>query len=208
MKFLGIMATLKEKFISWKEKRSFWQKTTDVLFWLLLVLLIIPGPRKVIATNVNRLFLHLKGPGLLSEEKQEEVSGADFRWMLARGDGEPCFLGDLRGQVIFMNFWATWCPPCVAELPEIEKAYQKHKDRVAFLLVTNEKPEVVNTFMQKHGYDFPVFYPGTSTPEVFNVTSIPTTFIISREGKIVARKRGASNWDSRTTERLFDELLR
>lgn len=208
MKFLGIMATMKEKFESWKEKRSFWQKTTDVLFWLLLVLLIIPGPRKVIATNVNRLFLHLRGPGLFSEEKQQEVSDQDFRWMLGRGDGEPYFLGDLRGQVIFMNFWATYCPPCVAELPEIEKAYQKHRNQVAFLLVTNEKPEVVDAFMQKHGYDFPVFYPETRTPEVFNVTSIPTTFIISREGKIVARKTGASNWDSRTTDRLFEELVR
>ena len=54
------MATLKEKFNNWKEKRSRWQKVMDVLFWLLLVLLIVPGPRKVIATNVNRVFLLVK----------------------------------------------------------------------------------------------------------------------------------------------------
>jgi len=202
------MATLKEKFNNWKEKRSPWQKVVDVLFWMLLVLLIVPGPRKVIATNVNRVFLHLKGPGVLSEEKQVEVTDLDYHWVLGTSKSEPYFLSDLSGQVVFLNFWATWCPPCVAELPEIEKAYQKHKNQVAFLLVTNEKPEVVEAFMEKHGYDLPVLYPGTPVPEVFNVKGLPTTFIISREGNIVARKTGASNWDSRATDRLFENLLR
>jgi thiol-disulfide isomerase/thioredoxin len=202
------MATLKDKFLSWKEKRSLWQKVLDVLFWLLLILLIVPGPRKVIATHVNRVFLHLKGPGLLSEDKQVEVTDLDYHWVLGNAESEPYFLRDLRGQVIFLNFWATWCPPCVAELPEIEKAYQKHKNQVAFLLVTNENPDVVNAFMQKHGYELPVLYPGTPAPEIFNVKSLPTTFIISREGKIVARKTGASNWDSRAVDRLFEQLLR
>jgi len=180
----------------------------DVLFWLLLVLLIVPGPRKVIATNVNRVFLLVKGPGVLSEEKQVEVTDLDYHWVLGTSRSEPYFLSDMRGQVVFLNFWATWCPPCVAELPEIEKAYQKHKNQVTFLLVTNEKPEVVEAFLEKHGYDLPVFYPGTPAPEVFNVKALPTTFIISREGNIVARKTGASNWDSRATDRLFENLLR
>lgn len=202
------MATLKEKFIKWKETRSFWQKTLDVMFWLLLVLLIIPGPRKVIATNVNRVALHLKGPGKLSEEKQVEVTDMDYHWVLGTADNEPVFLSDLRDQVIFLNFWATWCPPCVAELPEIEKAYQKHKNQVAFILVTNEKPEVVEAFMEKHGYDLPVLYPGTQVPKVFQVSSLPTTFIISRDEKIVAIKKGAGNWGSRATDKLLEELIR
>ncbi len=202
------MATLKERFNNWKEKRSPWQKTTDVLFWLLLVFLIIPGPRKVIATQVNRVFLHLKGPGKLGEEKQIKVTDRDYLWQLGTDIGEPYSFSDLRGEVVFLNFWATWCPPCVAELPEIEKAFQKHKDRVAFLLVTNEEPEVVRAFMQKHGYDLPVFFSRSPVPDVFDVSALPTTFIISGEGTIVARKTGASNWDSPATDRLLEELLR
>jgi thiol-disulfide isomerase/thioredoxin len=142
-----------------------------------------------------------------SEDKQVEVTDLGYQWVLGTSNSEPCFLGDLRGQVIFLNFWATWCPPCVAELPEIEKAYKKYGNQVAFLLVTNEKPGTVEAFMEKHGYDLPVFYPGTKIPEVFESGSIPTTFIISREGKIVTRKTGAANWDSRATDRLFDALL-
>ncbi len=202
------MATLKNKLRNWKETRSTWQKTVDVLFWLLLVLLILPGPRKVIATAVNKVALHVKNPGIKSEEKQVQLNDLDYGWVLADGNGTPYHMSDLRGAVIFLNFWATWCPPCVAELPEIQKAYEKHGNEVVFLLVANQEPSVVEAFMEKHGYDIPVFYPGTSTPQVFESSSIPTTFIISREGKIVTKKRGAANWDSRATTRIFNELVR
>jgi thiol-disulfide isomerase/thioredoxin len=202
------MATLKEKFGKWKETRSTWQKTGDVLFWLLLVLLVLPGPRKVIVTNVNRVMLQVKNPGIKSEDKQVVLSERDYSWLLTDANGLPQTLSDHNGSVIFLNFWATWCPPCVAELPEIQKAYEKHGDKVVFLLVANQEPSVVKAFMEKHGYNLPVLYPGTVPPEVFNSRSIPTTYIISRDGRIVTKKTGAVNWDSRATDRIFEQLLR
>lgn len=202
------MTTLKQRLSKWKETRSTLQKTGDVMFWLLLVLLIIPGPRKAIATTVNRVVLNVKNPTIRSDDKQVTLTDLDYGWVLADGDATPQYFSDLRGAVIFLNFWATWCPPCVAELPEIQKAYEKHGNEVVFLLVTNQKPSVVEEFMKKHGYDLPVYYQGTPTPGVFEAGSIPTTFIISREGKIVTKKSGAANWDSRATDRIFDELVR
>lgn len=184
------------------------QKTGDILFWVLLVLLIIPGPRKVIVTNVNRVILHVKNPRILSEDKQIELGDFDYNWVVATGDGEPIYISDIRGAVIFLNFWATWCSPCVAELPEIQKAYEKYGHEVAFILIANQEPAVVEEFMEKHRYNFPVFYPGPSIPEVFQASSIPTTFIISSDGKIVTKKTGAVNWDSKATDRMFEELLR
>jgi hypothetical protein len=62
--------------------------------------------------------------------------------------------------------------------------------------------------MEKHGYDLPVYYPGTPAPDVFQSNAIPTTFIISKEGRIVLKKTGAVNWDSRAMHRIFDQLLR
>jgi len=202
------MATLKEKLRKWKETRSFWQKTGDVLFWVLLVLLILPGPRKVIVTNVNRVMLQVKNPGIKSEDKQVILTDQDYSWVLANAQATPYYLSDHRGAVIFLNFWATWCPPCVAELPEIQRAYEKHGNEVEFILVANQEPAVVEAFMEKYGYNLPVLYPGTATPEVFASPSIPTTFIISRDGKIVTRKTGAVNWDSNATDRIFKQLLR
>jgi thiol-disulfide isomerase/thioredoxin len=194
--------------IKWKENRSPWQKVTDILFWLLLVLLIIPGPRKVIATGVNKVFLQVKTPGVITEENQEIISDLDFGWVLAWDQNVPFYFSNARDEVIFLNFWATWCSPCVAELPEIQKLYNKYGDKVVFMLVTNESPEVVKAFMEKHDYLMPVFYMGTQPPEVLAHSSLPTTFVISRDGRIVTRKKGAAKWNSKATEKIFEELLK
>jgi len=202
------MATLKEKFQRWRETRSLFQKSLDILFWLILVLLILPGPRKVIATTVNKVVLHVKNPRVKPDDKQIQLLDHDYSWVLATEPNKPYYLSDLRGEVIFLNIWATWCPPCVAELPEIQRAYEKYGDEVSFLLVTNQTPDVVESFMKKHGYDLPVYYQGTPPPSVFQTSSYPTTFIISRDGKIVTKKTGAVNWDSRATDRIFEQLLK
>jgi thiol-disulfide isomerase/thioredoxin len=202
------MVKLKERWVKWKETRSLWQKAGDIIFWILLILLILPGPRKVITTAVNRVVLHLKTPGMIAEDKQMELNSRDYQWVLHDARGEPLEVQTLRDRVIFLNFWATWCPPCIAELAEIQGAYEKHGGSVAFLLVTDQDPGVVEAFMEKHGYDLPVAYSSTPAPPIFEHGSIPTTYIISREGKIVVRKRGAVNWNSRGTDRIFEQLLR
>lgn len=202
------MASIKERFTKWKEKRSIWQKIGDILVWLLIILLLIPGPRKTILTTLNRGLLNAKTPRMITEEKQERLSDLDYNWLLAWDQDEPFYFSNVRDQVIFLNFWATWCPPCVAEMPEIQRLYEKYGDKVAFLLVTNEKPEVVKAFMEKHKYVLPVFYMGTNPPEVLQHRGLPTTFIISREGHVVTQKTGAANWDSRATEKIFMELLK
>ena len=179
-----------------------------MFFWLLLVLLIIPGPRRVISTAVNRVVLNVKYPAVKKPENQIQLGEKDFNWMLEDLQGELVSLDIYRGSVIFLNFWATWCPPCVAELPEIQHAYEKHGNDVIFILVTNQQPEVVKAFLEKHEYDLPVYYAKSKSPVAFEASSIPTTYIISKEGKIVTKKTGAVNWDSRATTRIFSDLLR
>jgi len=202
------MATLKERFLKWKETRSTLQKAGDIFFWLLLILLLIPGPRKAISTAVNRVVMQVKTPGMLPAEKQVRLTDADYSWELTDQRGNPVEVMSLKGKVIFLNFWATWCPPCVAELPEIQKLYEKHGESVTFLLVTDQEPDVVEAFLEKHGYDLPVSYATSAIPPAFHRRSIPTTYVISRDRRIVVRKTGAMNWDSRGTDRLLAELLR
>jgi thiol-disulfide isomerase/thioredoxin len=202
------MASLKERFNKWKETRSKWQKAGDLFFWLLLILLIIPGPRKVISTSVNKVILNVKNPRTEKEEDQQRLHDMDYNWTLAWSADEPFYFSELREEVIFLNFWATWCPPCVAELPEIQRAYEKYGDQIAFVLVSNQEPSVVEAFMDKHGYKLPVFYLGPKTPEIFSHRALPTTFIISRDGTIVLKKTGAANWDSKATYKIFEDLLK
>jgi thiol-disulfide isomerase/thioredoxin len=202
------MTSLKARFNKWKEGRSIWQKVSDILFWTLIILFLIPGPRKAILTTFNRTALHVKTPRMIAEEKQERLSDLDYNWLLAWGQDEPYYFSNVREQVIFLNFWATWCPPCVAEMPEIEKLYEAYGDKVAFVLVTNEKPDVVQAFLDKHQYVLPVFYMGANPPEILNHRGLPTTFIISKDGHVVTKKTGAANWDSRATKKIFEELLK
>jgi thiol-disulfide isomerase/thioredoxin len=202
------MVSLKERISNWRNNRSPWQKSADILFWVLLILLIIPGTRKIISTGVNKAVLLVKSPGMVAEEKQETLTELDYNWILGTADGDPIFLSENRDRVLFLNFWATWCPPCVAELPEIQRAYDKYGHEVIFFLVANQQPEVVEPFLEERGYDLPVYYIGTPVPEIFRSDRIPTTYIISREGKIVSEKTGAVNWDSKATYKLFEELLR
>ena len=203
------MATLKERYSKWKETRSKWQKAGDVFFWLLLILLIIPGPRKVISTSVNKVMLNVKNPGIEKEENQQQLNDLDYNWTLAWAENEPFYFTNFRDEVIFINFWATWCAPCVAEMSEIQELYKKFGSKVAFMLVTSEKPEVVNAFMEKNQYQMPVFYlAGIQPPQALSFSAFPTTFIISRDGQVVSKKTGAANWDSKATETIFEELLK
>ncbi len=202
------MATVKERITKWKESRSTTQKIGDIFFWVFLILLIIPGPRRVISTTINRLALNVKSPEMIQEEKQISLEEADYNWVLRSSDGETVPFSQFMERPVFLNFWATWCPPCVAELPEIQKAWEKHGESVDFLLVTNQEPAVVNAFMQKHGYTIPVHYSASAAPGVFEHSSIPTTYILSPDGKIVVMKKGAVNWDSKGTDRVFNYLLR
>ena len=201
------MATLKERFQKWKETRSRWQKAGDIFFWLLLILLIIPGPRKVISTTVNRISLNVRNPSITKLENQPQLSDEDYKWNIRDENGKHISFESLREEVIFLNFWATWCPPCIAELPEIESLYNKFGEKVVFLLITNEDPDIVNAFLQKHSYDLPVYYSAAAPPSIFSGRAIPSTYIISGDGRIVTKKTGAANWDSRITAKIFKELL-
>ena len=202
------MPTLKARITKWKDNRSNWQKAGDILFWVLIILFLIPGPRKAIVTNLNRVVLNIKVPRVINEEKQEVLSDMDYNWVLAWGENEPYYFSDLRNTVVILNFWATWCSPCVAEMPELQALHKKYGDRVAFVLVTNEKPEVVEAFMEKNEYVMPVFYLASEAPATLSFNAFPTTFIISKDGRVVSKKTGAANWNSKATEKILEELLK
>jgi thiol-disulfide isomerase/thioredoxin len=203
------MASIKDRFIKWKENRSTWQKVGDILFWVLIILFLIPGPRKAILTTLNRVVLNVKVPRTMAAEKQQMLTDLDYNWLLAWDQNEPYYFSNTRDEVVFLSFWATWCPPCVAELPEIQSLYDRWGDKVVFMLVTNESPEVVKPFMEKNDYLMPVFYlAGSPPPDPLAFKAFPTTFIISSDGHVVSRKTGAANWDSRATDRIFEELLK
>ncbi len=111
-------------------------------------------------------------------------------------EGNKLNLNGLKGEAVFLNLWATWCRPCLMEMPSIEKAYQKFKDNgYVFLLASNEAPEKIRAFAQEQDYTFP-FAHLKSDIQALGVQSIPTTFIYNESGEVVARITGTRAWDS------------
>ena len=125
-------------------------------------------------------------------------------------DGENVTLSSFRGKVVFLNFWASWCPPCREEMPSMETLYQRYKDLGLEMLAVNlrESPDEVRRFVQSNGYTFPVLLDRTGrVGSNFGVSGIPTTFIIDREGKIIGRLVGSIYWDTPQIFAAFEALL-
>lgn len=134
---------------------------------------------------------------------------ADYDWTVRTLEGEAVSLERYRGRPLFLNLWATWCAPCVAELASIEAlASRPEVAGVAFLLVSPEEPEVVDRFRRRLGLSLPVLIEGTRMPRAWGLRALPTTWIVDAEGRVALRHRGAADWDRPEVAALLEALAR
>jgi thiol-disulfide isomerase/thioredoxin len=176
----------------------------DIVFIILITLILIPITRKEVSVFLIRTTAF--PPSMLDSDKQFTIDEATLQWQLLDYNGNTYKFEDLLNKPIFVNFWATWCPPCNAELPTIADLYNDVKDQVNFILVSYEKPDVVRAFAKKHGYsDLPFFYAQLPPPD-FESQTIPTTFIVTKNKKVVLKKTGAARWNSGKTLELLKQL--
>lgn len=113
--------------------------------------------------------------------------------------GKTVTLSALKGKVVFINFWATWCPPCKAEMPTINELRKKFKgnDDIVFLMVdVDGKIEKSKAFMAENNYDLPVYAPKSSIPSEFLGNAIPTTVILDKNGKMAGRVEGGMDYSA------------
>ena len=125
-------------------------------------------------------------------------------------DGRKVSLGSLKGKVVFLNFWATWCPPCRAEMPSMETLYQRYKDRGLEILAVDLKEEkkTVSEFVDQNKLTFTILLDSTAeVGGIYGTEAIPTTYIVDRLGNIVARAVGGLGWDTPAMFAIFDKLL-
>jgi peroxiredoxin len=134
-------------------------------------------------------------------DDDEHRQHADFT--LTDLEGRPWKLADLKGKVVLLNFWATWCPPCNRELPDLQALYEKYKDQgFVVLAVSDEEAGKVKPFIAKRKLTYPVLLdPGRKVNDLFEIEGIPKSFVYDRDGKIVAEAI-----DMRTRQQ-FDRML-
>jgi len=177
---------------------------SNLIFLVVIALLIIPQTRQPIQVILHK-GLSLFGPSVIDSE--DRIVLDSYNWQLEDIEGNKFNYASTQGKVVLINFWATWCPPCIAEMPSLEKLYNDYKDKIVFLFVSNEDEEKISKFVIKNEYSFNVYRPKSEYPKHFNVRSIPRTFLIDKKGNIVIDKTGASNWNSKKVRAIIDQLL-
>lgn len=141
------------------------------------------------------------------ENEENRVVLKNYNWNLKGINTTDFNFENAKGKVVILNFWATWCPPCRAEMPSFQKLYNDYNDKVVFVFLTNEKEAIVHKFMDKYDYDLASFNQYSVAPSEFNVSSIPATYVIDKKGAIVIDKVGPADWDSESFRELLDNLL-
>lgn len=129
------------------------------------------------------------------------LSEATYSLPLRTMEGERVQLSDYKNKVLFINVWASWCPPCVAEMPTIESLYNfvSHHDDIQFLMISqDEEPQKAIDFMERKEFSMPYHFPLRGLPTVFRSSYIPSTYVISKEGKVIFKHEGIADYSSRS----------
>jgi len=120
-------------------------------------------------------------------------------------------LTEARGKVVMVNFWATWCPPCLEEMPAMERLYRQHRD-AGFTLIAvsvDADPKKVAPFVGEHGLTFPIgLDPRMDMANAYGVRALPSSFIVGRDGNLTALAIGPRHWDNDAAHSLVEGLVR
>jgi thiol-disulfide isomerase/thioredoxin len=182
------------------KQKSFYVK--NGLWVLLVVLLIIPQSRRALQVSFNKVVSYLNQVQI--RDQGPSINLSDL--VLEDTYGNVISQDKVKDKVRFVNFWATWCPPCIAEMTSINDLYLEYNTEVEFLLISNETFEKQLQFKEENRYDFEMYRP-VSLPVELSGRSIPRTYIIDREGKVLVAKTGAVNWSSQKIRKLLNRLI-
>lgn len=171
----------------------------------------------LILVALTFLVLRIQKPGLENPQPetnqfkpQEGYLAPPFKLRNLKGNLEG--LDDHSGKVIVVNFWATWCVPCVKEMPSFEKLYRRFRSQgLTLLAISLDKgdPSKVQEFVDKHKLSFPVLLDSDGVAEkLYPSFTIPFTYVIDKQGRVVARVDGAKNWESSETFEAVEHLLK
>lgn len=170
-----------------------------VFIGFFLVLIFVPSAKALMIRGLMEIGLFSPGVGkhdvTAVETEAVDLSGIKFK----DASGNIVDLGALKGKVIFINFWATWCPPCLAEMPSVNKLYEQFKDDkdIVFIMVDADSDlGKSQKYMDKKGYKLPVYQVASNIPEVIFKGSLPTTVVFDKQGRLSYNEAGAANYAS------------
>lgn len=179
------------------------------VFVVIILLLLWPTSRAYFQQGLMKIGLFK--PTLEEPEKIDSQISVQNNISFKNDKGEIVNMNDLKGKVVFINFWATWCPPCIAEMPSIATLYERLKgnSEVVFLIVEIEgESEKANKFMAGKQLNLPVYYPNSQIPKEWLGGSIPTTLIINKHGEIAIKHEGLADYSRQEVSDFIIELTK
>lgn len=179
------------------------------IFLGVIGILFITGWHKNVAAGLQQLLLKT-GTMQASAKKKADQTSAPYNFRLKTLDGQNVNFEQFKGKTVFMNVWATWCPPCIAEMPDIHELYQEvNSDKIKFVMISlDDDPQKAAKFIKRKGYTFPVYTVLGNLPQAYASQSIPTTFVISPEGKIVVKHKGMAAYNTSKFKKLLYDINR
>jgi peroxiredoxin len=141
-------------------------------------------------------------------DKLEKNQAPDFS--LKDLSGRPVTLSSLRGKVVLLNFWATWCPPCISEMPVFNKLYREMRGRgLEVVAISADRSEsYLRDYISKHSLDYKVLYDESRTvTKQYKVFSMPTTFLIDKQGVIMEKFYGEYDWTDQEIKKKIEKLF-
>ena len=191
------------------------KKSTIVIILLASVLLISSGIIAIVALDGYPLAKIDSGSNNLDRLMADigvsphPFSNDPLEAKLLSTAGRSVGLDDFRGKIVFLNFWTTWCPTCITEMPSMEKLHQKLLGKNFAMVTVNiqESASQVKNFFEKYKLTFTALLDTTGEVSTdFGIRAIPTTFILDKSGQIIGRIAGPREWDSRTSVAMFENL--
>ncbi len=165
--------------------------TNGILLSLLAVILFVPDAKSVLIRGLMSVgFFKPATSTMMGKAIKSDIK-------FQNGNGELIHLSDLRGKVIFLNFWATWCPPCRAEMPSINTLYNQLSSNKNIVFITVDADGQYNKakkFLDKKKYSLPLYTIASDIPSDVYAGKLPTTLVINKMGEIVFKHEGTANY--------------
>ena len=136
------------------------------------------------------------------------LPNTSYAMTLTTLDGQRVPLSNFQDKTVFLNFWATWCPPCIAEMPDIHTLYQHEAAKdVAFVMVSVDKDlDKLKSFLKRKGYTFPVYRLAGGVPAELYSKSVPTTIVIAPKGQLMMKHEGIASYNTQSFRNFLQQV--
>lgn len=180
----------------------------ELIEWIILLTIIgiiyLGGWHTEVLGRMQQVVL---ATGIITPDFVDEEKEGSYDFWLEDLEGNTVSFADFKEEVVFINFWATWCPPCVAEMPDIHNLYDNQKGNVRFVMISlDQEEEKAKKFIARKDFKFPVYFLKSRLPDIYNTHAIPTTYVLDKKGFIQVENHGMAKYNTEQFNELLNSL--